>query len=112
MPQRMPTAPPAMLQACPLNAPTLHRMLMQLNKAQSRQDSPVKKVEDTAGSDDPLDAPASPKPQNGGSEPQDAEMGGTETDAKLDTEGLEDAVGESHPPVEGTEGLEDAVGED
>lgn len=39
-------------------------------------------------------------------------MGGTETDAKRDTEGLEDAVGESQPPAEGTEGLEDAVGEE
>ncbi|KAJ5518814.1 Winged helix-turn-helix transcription repressor DNA-binding [Penicillium expansum] len=41
-----------------------------------------------------------------------SEMGGTETDAKPDTEGLEDAVGESHPQVEGADGLEDAVGEE
>lgn len=66
--------------------------------------------ETAGGSDDPLDAPASPKPQNGG-ELEDEEMGGTETDAKRDTEGLEDAVGESHP-TEGVDGLEDAVGEE
>ncbi|KAJ9489635.1 hypothetical protein VN97_g3648 [Penicillium thymicola] len=80
--------------------------------AQSRQDSPVKKIENTPGSDNPMDAPASPKPRNGGVEPEDEEMGGTETDAKPDTEGLEDAMGESHPQVEGADGLEDAVGEE
>ncbi|KAJ5164868.1 Winged helix-turn-helix transcription repressor DNA-binding [Penicillium coprophilum] len=79
---------------------------------QSRQDSPVKKVENTPGSDNPMDAPASPKPRNGGAEQEDEEMGGTETDGKPDTEGLEDALGESHPQGEGTDGLEDAVGED
>lgn len=39
-------------------------------------------------------------------------MGGTETETKRDTEGLEDAAGESQPPPDATEGLEDAVGED
>lgn len=39
-------------------------------------------------------------------------MGGTETDAKPDTEGLEDAAGESQPPADASEGMEDAVGED
>ncbi|KAJ5785774.1 uncharacterized protein N7503_010986 [Penicillium pulvis] len=82
------------------------------SEAQSRQESPVKKAENLAGSDNPLDAPASPKPQNGDAEPEDEEMGGTETDAKRDTEGLEDAAGESQPPADATEGLEDAVGED
>lgn len=77
---------------------------------QSRNDSPEKKSENP--SDNPLDAPTSPKPQNGDAEPEDEEMGGVETDAKRDTEGLEDAVGESQPPAEGTEGLEDAVGEE
>lgn len=38
-------------------------------------------------------------------------MGGTETDRR-DTEGLEDAAGESQPPEQGTDGLEDAVGEE
>ncbi|KAJ5145969.1 uncharacterized protein N7515_000533 [Penicillium bovifimosum] len=70
--------------------------------------SPAKKTEHTPGSDNPMDAPASPKSR----EPEDEEMGGTETDAKPDTEGLEDAAGESQPPAEGTDGLEDAVGEE
>ncbi|KAJ5577695.1 Winged helix-turn-helix transcription repressor DNA-binding [Penicillium hispanicum] len=82
------------------------------SEAPSRQESPEKKVENVGESDNPLDAPVSPKPQNGDAEPEDEEMGGTETDAKRDTEGLEDAAGESQPPADGTEGLEDAVGED
>ncbi|OKP00048.1 SWI/SNF and RSC complexes subunit ssr2 [Penicillium subrubescens] len=82
------------------------------SEAQSRQESPEKKVESSAGLDNPLDAPTSPKPHNGDAEPEDEEMGGTETDAKPDTEGLEDAAGESQPPETATEGLEDAVGED
>lgn len=82
------------------------------SEAQSRQESPEKKVETAPGSDNPLDAPASPKPQNGDGEPEDEEMGGTETDTKRDTEGLEDAAGESQPPADASEGLEDAVGED
>lgn len=86
---------------------TQPQLLIRRTEAQSRQDSPEKKVEAT-GSDDPLDAPVSPKPQN--AEPEDEEMGGTETDAKRDTEGLEDAVGETQPAA--TEGLEDAVGEE
>lgn len=80
-------------------------------EGQSRQESPEKKVEHT-GSENPLDAPASPKGQNGDAEPEDEEMGGTETDAKRDTEGLEDAAGESQPPEQAAEGLEDAVGEE
>lgn len=72
----------------------------------------MKKVENSAESDNPLDAPASPKPQNGDGEPEDEEMGGTETDGKRDMEGLEDAAGESQPPETATEGLEDAVGEE
>ncbi|CAG8947638.1 unnamed protein product [Penicillium salamii] len=70
------------------------------SETQSRQDSPARKTEGAGGSDDPLDAPASPKPQNGG-ELEDEEMGG-----------LEDAVGEAHPSGDGADGLEDAVGED
>lgn len=96
-------------------SPALPKMISvahQITEAQSRQESPVKKAENLAGSDNPLDAPASPKPQNGDAEPEDEEMGGTETDAKRDTEGLEDAAGESQPPADATEGLEDAVGED
>ncbi|KAJ5722684.1 hypothetical protein N7488_000719 [Penicillium malachiteum] len=82
------------------------------SEAQSRQDSPEKKVETGAESDNPLDAPASPKAQNGDAEPEDEEMGGTETDTKRDTEGLEDAAGDSQAPADASEGLEDAVGED
>ncbi|KAJ5099343.1 hypothetical protein N7532_006344 [Penicillium argentinense] len=82
------------------------------SESQSRQESPEKKYENTTGSDNPLDAPASPKGQNGDGEPEDEEMGGTETETKRDTEGLEDAAGESQPPEQAGEGLEDAVGED
>ncbi|KAJ5974388.1 Winged helix-turn-helix transcription repressor DNA-binding [Penicillium waksmanii] len=81
------------------------------SEAQSRQESPEKKVENS-GSENPLDAPASPKGRNDNVEPEDEEMGGTETDAKRDTEGLEDAAGESQPPEQTGEGLEDAVGEE
>ncbi|KAJ5238764.1 Winged helix-turn-helix transcription repressor DNA-binding [Penicillium chermesinum] len=88
------------------------RLLIPWTEAQSRQESPLKKVEGVAGSDNPLDAPASPKAQNGDAEPEDEEMGGTETDTKRDTEGLEDAAGESQPPADATEGIEDAVGEE
>ncbi|KAF4763808.1 hypothetical protein HAV15_000563 [Penicillium sp. str.  len=74
--------------------------------AQSRQDSPVKKIENTPGSDNPMDAP-----------PHLPNLGTAELNWKTkrwvpDTEGLEDAVGESHPQVEGADGLDDAVGEE
>ncbi|KAJ5240809.1 uncharacterized protein N7469_002400 [Penicillium citrinum] len=81
------------------------------SEAQSRQESPEKKAENS-GSENPLDAPASPKDDNGDAEPEDEEMGGIETDAKRDTDGLEDAAGESQPPEQAGEGLEDAVGEE
>ena len=54
-------------------------------ESQSRVESSEKKTE-AAETDNPLDAPASPKPQN---EPEDEEMGGTEADAKKETEGEE-----------------------
>ncbi|KAJ5619444.1 hypothetical protein N7510_003428 [Penicillium lagena] len=73
----------------------------------SEAQSPEKKIEPSTEPDNPLDAPASPKPQNGDAE--DEEMGGTETDAKRDTEGLEDAAGESQPPADADA---DAVGEE
>lgn len=50
-----------------------------------RQESLEKKTE-AVETDNPLDAPASPKPQN---EPEDEEMGGTETEAKKEAEGDE-----------------------
>lgn len=49
--------------------------------SQSRQESPEKKAESASGTDNPLDAPASPKPQNDDADPEDEEMGGME-DAK------------------------------
>lgn len=54
-------------------------------------------------SDNPLDAPASPRPQDNDAEPEDEEMGGTESEAKKET-----------GPDDGTEGPQgvDAVGED
>lgn len=104
---------PAVHQVSRLQPPpwTLCQCLPQESEAQSRQESPVKKAENP-GSENPLDAPASPKDHNDNVEQEDEEMGGTETDAKRDTEGLEDAAGESQPPEPTGEGLEDAVGEE
>ena len=50
--------------------------------SQSRPLSPVKKTQEAEISDNPLDAPASPKPQNEEQELEDEEMGGTEQGAK------------------------------
>lgn len=52
----------------------------------------MKKTESASGTDNPLDAPASPKPQNGDADPEDEEMGGME-DAKKEPEGDEAGVG-------------------
>jgi SWI/SNF related-matrix-associated actin-dependent regulator of chromatin subfamily C len=68
--------------------------------SQSRSESPVKKNEDVSGTDNPLDAPASPKPQNEG-EPEDEEMGGTETETKKETEGGDGTGDASAQPAEG-----------
>jgi SWI/SNF related-matrix-associated actin-dependent regulator of chromatin subfamily C len=68
--------------------------------SQSRSESPVKKSEDVSGTDNPLDAPASPKPQNEG-EPEDEEMGGTEIETKKETEGGDGADASAQPPAEG-----------
>lgn len=46
-------------------------------------------------SDNPLDAPASPRPQDNDAEPEDEEMGGTETEAKKE-----------HGADDGTEGAQ------
>jgi SWI/SNF related-matrix-associated actin-dependent regulator of chromatin subfamily C len=44
-------------------------------------------IQNTEGvSDNPLDAPASPRPQDNDAEPEDEEMGGTETEAKKETD--------------------------
>ncbi|OKL61735.1 hypothetical protein UA08_03070 [Talaromyces atroroseus] len=71
--------------------------------AEPHQQSPVKNAEGI--SDNPLDAPASPRPQDNDAEPEDEEMGGTENEAKKEN-GADDG--------DGTEGLQgvDAVGDD
>ena len=69
-------------------------------ESQSRQGSPVKKTESTSGADNPLDAPASPKPQNGDADPEDEEMGGME-DAKKEPE-IGDEAGEGILGADGT----------
>ncbi|KAI1979710.1 SWI/SNF and RSC complex subunit Ssr2 [Ophidiomyces ophidiicola] len=50
--------------------------------SQSRSVSPIKNDQNGSGSDNPLDAPLSPKPQNEQPEAEDEEMGGTEQDAR------------------------------
>lgn len=52
----------------------------------------MKKTESASGTDNPLDAPASPKPQSGDADPEDEEMGGME-DAKREPGGDEAADG-------------------
>ncbi|PKY05018.1 putative RSC complex subunit [Aspergillus campestris IBT 28561] len=56
------------------------------SESQSRQESPAKHNESATGTDNPLDAPASPKPQNAEGDAEDEEMGGTETEAKKEGE--------------------------
>ncbi|KAL2014508.1 hypothetical protein VTN00DRAFT_2033 [Thermoascus crustaceus] len=71
--------------------------------SQSRQQSPVKKSENSALSDNPMDAPASPRPQNEDAEPEDEEMGGTEASARKEdniTDGNAEAPA-SQPPADG-----------
>ncbi|KAH8705923.1 putative RSC complex subunit [Talaromyces proteolyticus] len=68
--------------------------ISQASASQPPQDSPIKNTEDA--SDNPLDAPASPRPQDHDAEPEDEEMGGTETETKKENgaeEGLEGAQG-------------------
>ncbi|KAL4892480.1 putative RSC complex subunit [Aspergillus ambiguus] len=59
------------------------------SESPSHQGFPEKKDENVSGTDNPLDAPASPKPQNTEGEPEDEEMGGTETETKKENEGDE-----------------------
>jgi SWI/SNF related-matrix-associated actin-dependent regulator of chromatin subfamily C len=70
--------------------------------SQSRQLSPVKKTENSGVSDNPLDAPASPRPQNEDAEPEDEEMGGTETDTKKENGTTEENTGGTHQAADGT----------
>ncbi|OAX80059.1 hypothetical protein ACJ72_05616 [Emergomyces africanus] len=62
--------------------------------SQSGPLSPAKADQDAPISDNPLDAPASPKPQNEEPEREDEKMGGTETDAKKE-DGVGDEAGEN-----------------
>lgn len=68
--------------------------------SQSRQESPEKRGESVSGTDNPLDAPASPKPQNGDADPEDEEMGGME-DAKKEPD-TGDETGEGALGADGT----------
>ncbi|EGE77899.2 transcriptional adapter 2-alpha [Blastomyces dermatitidis ATCC 18188] len=70
-----------------------------ISLAKADQDVPI--------SDNPLDAPASPKPQNEELEKEDEKMGGTDTDAKKEN-GVGDEAAENsatqQPPVENVDG--------
>ncbi|KAK2758380.1 hypothetical protein FQN54_004230 [Arachnomyces sp. PD_36] len=74
-----------------------------VSESQSRQESPTKPQE-SAVSDNPLDAPLSPKPQNESQpELEDEEMGGTEQDAKLENGALgEDGEKSTSQPADET----------
>jgi len=64
----------------------------------------VKKAESASGTDNPLDAPVSPKPQNADAEREDEEMGGME-DAKKEPD-TGDETGEVSVPL-GVDGAAD-----
>ncbi|EAW11961.1 putative RSC complex subunit (RSC8) [Aspergillus clavatus NRRL 1] len=68
--------------------------------SQSHQISPEKNSESAPTADNPLDAPASPKQQNADGEPEDEEMGGTETETK-ETEGGEENADTTAQAAEG-----------
>jgi SWI/SNF related-matrix-associated actin-dependent regulator of chromatin subfamily C len=63
-----------------------------LPASQPPQDSPIKNADE--GSDNPLDAPASPRPQDNDAEPEDEEMGGLESDTKKENGADETADGQ------------------
>lgn len=65
----------------------------------------MKKTENT-GSDNPMDAPASPRPQNDDAEPEDEEMGGTETASK------ENGTADASADASGSQPAADAAGEE
>ncbi|KKA22648.1 RSC complex subunit (RSC8) [Rasamsonia emersonii CBS 393.64] len=69
--------------------------------SQSRQGSPVKKSENSGVSDNPMDAPASPRPQVENAEPEDEEMGGTETDGKKENGAAEEHAEGSQQAADG-----------
>ncbi|KAN0069082.1 hypothetical protein V8E54_012711 [Elaphomyces granulatus] len=64
---------------------------------QSHHLSPMKKSENQAISDNPMDVPASPRTQNEDAEPEDEDMGGTELDGKKENEITEENVSGSIP---------------
>jgi SWI/SNF related-matrix-associated actin-dependent regulator of chromatin subfamily C len=57
----------------------------------------MKKSENQAISDNPMDVPASPRTQNEDAEPEDEDMGGTELDGKKENEITEENVSGSIP---------------
>ncbi|KAE8150201.1 SWIRM domain-containing protein [Aspergillus avenaceus] len=72
-----------------------------LHNANASQDAPGDVIS-ASGTDNPLDAPASPKAHNIDGEQEDEEMGGTETETKKESEGVEDNVeGSAQPGAEG-----------
>ncbi|UCK59009.1 hypothetical protein AFCA_001838 [Aspergillus flavus] len=72
-----------------------------IHSATATQDAPGEVI-NPSGTDNPLDAPASPKAQNTEGEPEDEEMGGTETEPKKESEGAdENADGVAQSGAEG-----------
>lgn len=69
--------------------------------SQSRQGSPVKKTENSGVLDNPMDAPASPRPQVEDAEPEDEEMGGTEADGKKENGAAEEHAEGSQQAADG-----------
>jgi SWI/SNF related-matrix-associated actin-dependent regulator of chromatin subfamily C len=63
-------------------------------------------------SDNPLDAPASPRPQDNDAEPEDEEMGGTETEAKKETDNDNDMGGDDGTEAQGADANADASADD
>ncbi|KLJ13829.1 transcriptional adapter 2-alpha [Blastomyces silverae] len=69
--------------------------------------SPAKADQDVPISDNPLDAPASPKPQNEAPEKEDEKMGGTDTDAKKENGVGDEAGGNSATQQQPVENVDD-----
>ncbi|EEH42265.1 uncharacterized protein PADG_07085 [Paracoccidioides brasiliensis Pb18] len=78
--------------------PTTTHSSSQGSGSQSQPLSPSKANQEAAISDNPLDAPASPKPQNEEQEPEDEKMGGTDTESKREDGVVGDEAGEGSTP--------------
>ncbi|KUL87019.1 hypothetical protein ZTR_05690 [Talaromyces verruculosus] len=78
--------------------------------AQPEQNTSVQNAEGV--SDNPLDAPASPRPQDNDAEPEDEEMGGTETEAKKETDNDNDMGGDDGTEAQGADANADASADD